>query len=75
MGNVEKRKVGGSVRWYLADRSLANGDEVELRLGGNLGWTPVQIEGLPERLAVRWTADDGRELNTSLPPDAELRWP
>jgi hypothetical protein len=75
MGNVEKRKVESGTRWYLADRPLANGDEVELRLYGRAGWALVRVEGLPERLDVRWAADDGRELHTSLPPDAELRWP
>jgi hypothetical protein len=75
MGNVHERKVGAGVRWYLGDRLLANGDEVELKLGGNQGWTLVSIGGLPERLQVRWSADDGRELHTSLSPDAELRWP
>jgi hypothetical protein len=75
MGNVEKRQVEGGTRWYLADRPLANGDEVELRLYGHGGWIPVRIEGLPARLDVRWNADDGRELHTSLSPEAELRWP
>ena len=75
MGNVEKREVEGGTRWYLGDRPLANGDEVELRLYGRGGWVPVRVEGLPARLAVRWHADDGRELHTSLSPEAELRWP
>lgn len=75
MGNVEKRDVDGGTRWYLSDRPLANGDEVELRLYGRRGWLLVRIDGLPQRLAVRWTADDGAEVHTSLPPECELRWP
>jgi len=75
MSTIEARKQGGSKRWILEDRVLTNGDEVELRLHGNAGWTPVRIEGLPELLRVRWRADDGRELHASLPEGAELRWP
>ncbi len=75
MGTVEKREVGGSVRYFLSDRPLANGDEVELRLRGNKGWTPVEITGLPGILSVRWQGDGGAKLHTSLPDDAELRWP
>jgi hypothetical protein len=75
MPMIEARKQGTTRRWILEDRVLSNGDEVELRLGGNRGWTPVRIEGLPEMLRVRWHADDGQELHASLPEGAELRWP
>jgi hypothetical protein len=75
MGYVDKRAAAGCVRYYLSDRPLANGDEVELRLRANDGWVPVAIDGLPGTLKVRWTADDGHEVHTSLPDDAELRWP
>ena len=75
MGNVERREVAGSIRYLLSERPLANGDEVELRLRGLKGWTPVQITGLPDVLKVQWQNDLGATLHTSLPDDAELRWP
>lgn len=75
MGNVERRQVAGSLRYFLSDRPLANGDEVELRLRGNQGWTPVQVTGLPDLLKVQWQNGTGARLHTSLPDDAELRWP
>jgi hypothetical protein len=75
MGNVDKRTADGTVRYFLSDRPLSNGDEVELLLRGNKGWTAVAVDGLPGGLKVRWTNDEGASLHTSLPDDAELRWP
>ena len=75
MATVAKESLAGGTRFMLAGRPLANGDEVELRLHGNDGWTPVRIEGLPARLRIRWQADDGHEVHTTLPLDADLRWP
>lgn len=79
MGRVQVRRDGDHPQYFLDDRSLANGAELELRLGGyhpdKGGWQPVTVTGLPQALRVTWTADDGHPLQTTLPPEAELRWP
>ena len=61
--------------YLIGSRELANGDEIELRLGGNRGWTLVTVTGLPEVLRVVFEADDGARIVTSLPPDTAARWP
>lgn len=75
MTNLEKTRIGDQTNYVLDGKAIANGDEVELRLRGNRGWASVEIEGLPDRLSVRFTNDIGTVLNTTMPPDAELRWP
>lgn len=75
MGQVQTRRDGGSPQYTLDGRPLANGAELELRLRGNRGWETVTVVGLPEVLRVQWEADDGKPLQTTLPPEAELRWP
>jgi hypothetical protein len=74
MATPERRIIDGEARWFLADRQLANGDEVELRLRANQGWTTVRIDALPQRLIVVWNADDGRLVRATA-EDADLRWP
>lgn len=75
MGQVKTRRDGGTTQYLLDGRPLSNGAAIELRLRGNQGWQPVTVTGLPEVLRVQWAADDGKPLQTSLPPDALLRWP
>jgi hypothetical protein len=75
MGQVTTRREGGSTRFLLDGRALSNGAELEVRLGGNQGWQAVTVSGLPALLRVQWTGDDGKALQTSLPPEAEARWP
>lgn len=75
MSKAEPRREGKRTTYFVDDRPLANGDELELRLGGNKGWTAVTVNGLPDELRVRVEANDGAALNTSVPPEAELRWP
>jgi hypothetical protein len=75
MGQVTTRHTGGSTQYFVDDRPLSNGAELELRLRGNQGWQPVTVAGLPDVLRVQWTADDGKSLVTTLPPQAQLRWP
>jgi hypothetical protein len=72
MSTLHEESNGG---WVLDGRSLANGDELEVRLGGNAGWKAVTIDGLPEKLRIVFAADDGTRLVTTLTPDTELRWP
>lgn len=62
---------------YLLDNKLLeNGQQVLLLLGGNQGWEPVEIAGLPATLRAKVSASDGKQLLTSLPVDeVELRWP
>lgn len=78
MGQVQQRRDGESTQYLLDGRPLANGAELELRLGGpherGGGWEPVTVTGLPQALRVRWTADDGQTLQTTLPPEAQVRW-
>ena len=66
---------GDTNQYSLAGRPLSNDDEVELRLGGNRGWVTVTVTGLPDALRASWTADDGQTLTTTVPPEAQLRWP
>lgn len=75
MGQVKTRREGSTTQYLLDGRPLGNGAELELRLRGNRGWQPVTVTGLPGVLRVQWTADDGKPLLTTLPEDAELRWP
>ncbi|MBL4685072.1 MAG: hypothetical protein JKY37_10825 [Nannocystaceae bacterium] len=75
MTSLERRTSGDQTEYVLEGRVLANGDAVELRLRGNRGWADMVIEGLPDRLKVRWTGDDGQRLHASLTDDSELRWP
>jgi hypothetical protein len=80
MGQVQQRRDGESTQFLLDGRPLANGAELEVRLGGNhlhdgRGWEPVTVTGLPQALRVRWTGDDGQTLQTTLPPEAQVRWP
>lgn len=75
MSQVQTRRDGGSTQYTLDGRPLANGAELELRLRGNLGWQTVVVADLPEVLRVQWEADDGKPLKTTLPPEAQLRWP
>lgn len=74
MANFERKTIAGRTNYVLDGRALANGDELELRLRGNRDWIEVAVEGLPDRLAVTWTADDGHTLHATLPDDAEIRW-
>lgn len=75
MPKVEIRNDGTTVQYELLGRALVNGDTIELRLGGNRGWESVTVEGLPTTLRVRTVAYDGMSVVTSLPRDAEIRWP
>ena len=75
MATLEQKQIAGRTNYVLDGKALANGDEVELRLRGNQGWQAVTIAGLPERLRIKWPADDGRVLTASLTLDADLRWP
>lgn len=75
MSNLEEDTGGDRTRYVLDGRELENGDEVLLRLRGNKGWEPVTIDGLPDTLRIRFQADNGKSLVTSLPFDAEIRWP
>jgi hypothetical protein len=75
MGQLETRRAGGTVQYLLDERPLDNGADLELRLRGNKGWQPVTVAGLPGVLQVRWLADDGTPLQTTLPDDADVRWP
>jgi hypothetical protein len=61
---------------YVVDgRSLSNGDELEVRLGGNQGWKSVTVAGLPATLRVVFEADDGTRIVTSLSSETPVRWP
>lgn len=75
MGQVTTRQDGGSTQYLLDGRPLTNGAELELRLRGNRGWQTVIVADLPGVLRVQWEADDGKSLATTLPPEAQLRWP
>jgi hypothetical protein len=79
MGQVQTRRDGDSTQYLLDGRPLSNGVELELRLGGShphgSGWASVTVAGLPQALRVRWTGDDGQALQTTLPPEAQVRWP
>lgn len=71
-----KAKRSGDVTQYTLDgKILSNDDEVELQLGGNRGWTMVTVTGLPQALRVTFTGHDGQALQTTLPYEAQLRWP
>lgn len=74
MSKAEPRREGTRTTYFVDDRPLANGDELDLQLGGNRGWTAVTVTGLPDALRVRVDADDGTTLTTTVPPEAELRW-
>ena len=75
MSKAEPRREGKRITYFVDDRPLANGNELELLLGGNKGWTAVTVTGLPDALRMTTEADDGTALTTSVPPEAELRWP
>lgn len=79
MGKVQARRDGEHIQYFLDDRPLTNGAELELRLGGHHpdggGWEAVTVTGLPVALRITWTAADGHPLHTTLPNEAELRWP
>lgn len=79
MGQVQARREGDSTQYLLEGRTLSNGAELELRLGGNhydgSGWAQVTVTGLPQALRVQWIGDDGHTLQTTLPPEAQVRWP
>jgi hypothetical protein len=74
MGQVQQRRDGESTQFLLDGRPLTNGAELELRLGANQGWESVTVTGLPQALRVRWTGEDGQTLQTTLPPEAQVRW-
>jgi len=65
----------GAAEYILEGKPLANDDEIELRLGGNRGWMSATISGLPAALRLSWTNDHGQRLQTTVPPEAQLRWP
>ncbi|MCA9656108.1 MAG: hypothetical protein KC501_39755 [Myxococcales bacterium] len=75
MSKAEPRREGKRTTYFVDDRPLANGDALELRLGGNKGWASVTITGLPDVLRLQVEANDGTRLVTTVPPEAELRWP
>lgn len=78
MGQVQVRREGDHPQYFLDERPLINGAELELRLGGyhpDGAWQTVTVTGLPSVLRITLTADDGRTLQTTLPPEAQLRWP
>ena len=75
MPQVEAKRSGDATRYILDGTELSNDDEVELRLGGNRGWLAVKVTGLPAALRVTWTGDDEQVLHTTVPPEAQLRWP
>lgn len=79
MGQVQARREGDSTQYLLEGRPLSNGAELELRLGGShldgMGWEKVTVTGLPQTLRVSWTGQDGQTLQTSLPPESQVRWP
>ena len=66
---------GEQRRYLLEGMPLKNGEEVEIALRGNAGWTPARIEGLPDELEVVFHADDGKALRTTLSIGIQLRWP
>jgi hypothetical protein len=66
---------GDLARWLLDGRELRPGSRVELRMHGNAGWLPAELEPDDEALLLRFRADDGRPLIASLADDDELRWP
>ena len=68
-------RTSGALQYTLEGRPLANDDEVEFRLGGNRGWLTVTVTGLPDALRVTWTSEDDTRLQTTVPPEAQLRWP
>lgn len=74
MPTVEVRNNQESPQFWLAGKRLDNGSELMLRLRGLGGWTPVVVTGLPKFLQVRTYAADGKEIVTSLPYEAEVRW-
>jgi len=68
--------VGRSnTKYTLEGKTLSNGDEVEFLLGGNQGWMDVTVTGLPDALRVTWTNEAEQTLQTTVPPEAQLRWP
>jgi hypothetical protein len=75
MPQVEATKSRDTTRYTLDGRPLTNDAEVELRLGGNRGWLSVTVTGLPDALRVTWTGDHDQVLQTTVPPEAQLRWP
>lgn len=75
MAQVQAKRSGNVTRYTLDGKALSNGDELELRLGGNRGWTTVTVTGLPVALRVTWTGQDDQPLHTTVPFEAELRWP
>lgn len=74
MNHVEKRGTGDQASYSLHGRVLHNGDRLLVRLYGNAGWQEVEVAGLPLRLEVRFTADDGKQVVTSLSERTEVRW-
>ncbi len=74
MHKVDRRREGQQFAYYLDDRRLEDGDILELRLGGDAGWVQVTVEGLPGALKIRWDAEGGRTMHTSLPLEATVRW-
>lgn len=75
MPQVEVRRRGDTTHYALDGKILSNDDAVELRLGGNQGWIAVTITGLPATLRVTWTNEHDKTLQTTVPPEAQLRWP
>ena len=75
MGRIVTHHEDNAVRYFLGKRELTNGAEVLIRLRGNRGWESVVLEGLPEVLRIRFQASDGHPLVTTLPYNADLRWP
>ena len=66
MANLERKRGGASAEYEVDGRTLSNGDSLELRMRGNRKWLAVEIKGLPKRLEVHWTADDGQALQATL---------
>jgi hypothetical protein len=72
---IECRREGASTHWFLEGRELTNGDALELRMRGHVGWVPVTVAGLPQRVEVEWTAADGHALRATLSDGVAVRWP
>lgn len=75
MPRVQVSHEQGRPSYELDGRKVDNGATLMLRLRGNAGWTPVEVTGLPRILQIRTTAEDGMSLVTTLPYEAEVRWP
>lgn len=75
MGRIVTEHQENAVRHFLGKRELINGAEILVRLRGNAGWEHVVVEGLPQSIRIRFMAADGHPIVTTLPYNADLRWP